>query len=207
MKCNCQKSMLLLACRHSEACVFKITNTTASTVNQEGSEAKGTTFGEYKCPSFEFTSPKLLQNVWTCLNSGENWWAVSTNHTRWELPIIVAHACLDSKQRRTKRKQTLWLHKEISLKTSGSLFPFLPIFDFYSFGSVSPSLVPPQSLPRNAAHSSLCAHTEPSLRTHSLTFPKPILISQAIVMELFSWKPQRKSRGPMIGPRGAQTLH
>lgn len=52
-----------------------------------------------------------------------------------------------------------------------------------------------QSLPQNATHSSLFAHTEPSLRIHSLTFPKPILISQAIVMELFSWKPQRKSRG------------
>lgn len=67
MKSNCQKSMLLLACRPSKACVFKITNT-VSTVNQEGSEVKVTTFSEYKCPSFEFTSPKLLQNVWMCLN-------------------------------------------------------------------------------------------------------------------------------------------
>lgn len=68
MKCNCQKSMLFLACRASQACVFKITNTAASTVNHKGSEAKVTTFSEYKCPSFEFTSPKLLQNVWMCLN-------------------------------------------------------------------------------------------------------------------------------------------
>lgn len=69
MKSNCQKSMLLLACGPSEACVFKITNTTASTVTQEGSEVTVTTFSEYKCPSFEFTSAKLLQNVWMCLNS------------------------------------------------------------------------------------------------------------------------------------------
>lgn len=69
MKSNCQKSMLLLACRPSKACVFKITNTTASTVNQEGSEVKVTAFSKYKCPGFEFTSPKLLQNVWMCLNS------------------------------------------------------------------------------------------------------------------------------------------
>lgn len=121
----------------------------------------------------------------------ENWWAVSTNHTRRELPIIVAHACLNSKQKRTERKQTLWLHKEISLNTSGSLFSFLPVFFLVRFLLLSS----PQSLPRNAAHSSLFAHTEPSLRIHSSTFPKPILISQAIVMELFSWKPQRKSRG------------
>lgn len=67
----------------------------------------------------------------------ENWWAVSTNHTRWELPIIVAHACFNSKQPRTKGKQTLWLHKGISLSTSSSLASFLPSF---FFGSVSPSL-------------------------------------------------------------------
>lgn len=63
----------------------------------------------------------------------------------------------------------------------------------------------PQSLPRNAAHSSLFAHTEPSLRIQSSTFPKPILISQAIVMELFSWKPQRKSRGYDWSPEGPQS--
>lgn len=123
----------------------------------------------------------------------ENWWAVSTNHTRWELPIIVAHACFNSKQPRTQRKQTLWLHKGISLSTSSSLASFLP--SFFSGGGQFLLLSSPQSLPRNATHSSLFAHTEPSLRIRSLTFPKPILISQAIVMELFSWKPQRKSRG------------
>lgn len=69
-----------------------------------------------------------------------------------------------------------------------SNFSFFPPARFLLFSS-------PQSLPRNAAHSSLFAHAEPSLRIHRLTFPKPILISQAIVMELFSWKPQRKSRG------------
>lgn len=42
--------MLLLACRPSKACVFKITNTEVSTVNQGGSEVKGTAFSEYKCP-------------------------------------------------------------------------------------------------------------------------------------------------------------
>lgn len=82
MKSIYQKSMLFLACRPSKACVFKITNTAVSIVNQEGSAVKVTTFIEYKCPSFEFTSPKLLQNVWMCLNSRQRIDELSPQITR-----------------------------------------------------------------------------------------------------------------------------
>lgn len=81
MKTSCQKPMLLLACRHSIACISKITNTTDRTVNHEGSKVKVTSFGGYKV-SVEFTSPKLLQNVWMCLNSGQRIDELSPQITR-----------------------------------------------------------------------------------------------------------------------------
>lgn len=71
---------------------------------------------------------------------------------------------------------------------------WLTSFFLSVFCSVSPFLFPSLA-PSNAVHSSLFAHTELSLWIPGLTFPKLILISQAIVMELFSWKPRRKSRG------------
>lgn len=71
---------------------------------------------------------------------------------------------------------------------------WLAIFSPSILHSVSPFCFPSVA-PSNAVHSSLFAHAELSLWIPCLTFPKPILISQAIVMELFSWKPQRKSRG------------
>ncbi|KAL1254186.1 hypothetical protein QQF64_016415 [Cirrhinus molitorella] len=45
----------------------------------------------------------------------------------------------------------------------------------------------------DAVHSWVCSSGS-LLMSGGLTFPKLILISQTIVMELFSWKPRRKSR-------------
>lgn len=90
-----------------------------------------------------------------------------------------------------KKANIVTAQRDISQYKWLAIFFFSKTFFLVWFLLLSSS----QSLPRNAAHSSLFAHTEPSLRIHSLTFPKLILISQAIVMELFSWKPQRKSRG------------
>lgn len=62
MRSNCQKPVLLLGCR---ACVFRITDATVGTVNQAGTGGNVTTVSGCKSTP---ASPKLLQNVWMCLN-------------------------------------------------------------------------------------------------------------------------------------------
>lgn len=139
MKTNCQKCFYWPA---GTACISKITNTTDRTVNHEGSKVKVTSFAT-KCRALS----SRLQIASKCLDvfefGAENWWAVSTNHTGWELPTIVTHACLNSKQKRTERKQTSRLHNEISLSASGSLFSFLPLFFFSSASPLLCLLVAP----------------------------------------------------------------
>lgn len=54
----------------------------------------------------------------------------------------------------------------------------------------------------HTSHSCPFAHTvhSPRSRSRSLAFPKLILISQAIVMKLFSWKLRRRSHDPNWSP-------
>ena len=105
------------------------------------------------------------------------------------------------------KRSTLGLCNIPSFITKSTLFT-LPLSLSHS---LSLSLSPPLSLPhfplsrsfRCRAFLFVCSYFGgPPCGAQGLTFPKPILISQAIVMELFSWKPRRKSRGPDWSPGG-----
>lgn len=130
---------------------------------------------------------KYVFEFWVVIR---NWWSVCTSETWDGNCLLVSTSYFNSKHgTEVHKKKANIMTMQYAITHDRWITIFFPSV-FCSTSFLFPSVAP-----SNAVHSSLFAHTEPSLWIPCLTFPKLILISQAIVIELFSWKPQRKSRG------------